>query len=146
MIEVNVLSQRNEGTTHPSLVIDALPILSDGFAVRFHIPLLEVIRKLVKILVVGREDMSLSTVKVVVPKTNDTQKDKEVAVRRLFEVLVHPMCTAQQLLEIVVTDVECDREPNCTPRAVPPANLPSPRTGTCWPCQCRMSSQPLCSC
>ena len=33
------------------------------------------------------------------------------------------MCTAQQLLKVLVTDVEYDREPNCTPQAVlPPAN------------------------
>ena len=120
---MNTLSQSNKGTTHPSLVVGALSILSDRFAVGFHISLLEVIRKLVEILVVGKEDVSLSAVEVVVPDTYDTQKDRKVAVERcLFEVFVHPMCTMQQLLKIVVTDVECDSEPNCTPQAVPPAN------------------------
>ena len=120
---MNILSQSNEGTTHRSLVVDPLPILSDRFTVRFHIPLLEVIRKLVEILVVGKEDVSLCAVEAVVPDTYDTKKDREVAVEWcLFEMLVHPMCTVQQLLRVLITNVECNREPSCTPQTVPPTH------------------------
>ena len=57
--------------TYTGLVIHALTTLGDELSIRLHVPLLEVIGELVKILVVGEKELSLSTVEVVVPDADD---------------------------------------------------------------------------
>ena len=50
---------RRGGDTHAGLVVHPLTSLGDGLAVRLHVSLLEVVRELVQVLVVGEEDVGL---------------------------------------------------------------------------------------
>lgn len=61
----------SETMAYTSLIIHALTTLGNELSIGFHISLLEVVGKLVKILVVGKKELSLSTVEVVVPDADD---------------------------------------------------------------------------
>ena len=59
----------------------------------------------------AKTHMCLSSVEVVVPNAEERQDDWQVLLeRRLFEMVVHHMCTGQELLEVVESDVDCDAE------------------------------------
>lgn len=109
--------------TYTGLVVDALAALSDELPVRLHVALLEVVRELVKVLVVREEELRLRAVKVVVPEPDEREEDGEVLLEwRGLEVLVHAMRTAKQLLKVVVPDDERDREADRGPERVAPAD------------------------
>ena len=82
--------------TYPGLVVDALAILGDELTVRLHVTLLKIVRKLVQVLVVREQKLSLRAVKVIVPDTNHRKKDGEVLLeRRGLEMLIHAMRAAE---------------------------------------------------
>ena len=73
-----------------------------------------------KVLVIGEEKLGLSTVKIVVPDTNDSQDDREVLLQgSLPEVFVHAVSTLEELLEVIISDNESDRQSDGTPKGVP---------------------------
>ena len=94
--------------------------LGNELAVRLHVPLLEVIGELVKVLVIGEKKLGLSTVEIVVPEADDGQDDREVPLQgSLPEVLVHAVSTLEELLKVIISDNESDRQSDGTPKGVP---------------------------
>ena len=98
--------------TYPSLVIYSLAVLGDRLAIRLHISLLEIIRKLVEILIIRQQSQRLRTyrrirtssslkstihtIKVIVPNSNQGQQNRQVLLQRRFlEMLVHPLRAAE---------------------------------------------------
>ena len=61
-----------ETATYTGLVIHTLATLGNELPVGLHVSLLEVIGELVKILIVGEKELSLSTIEVVVPDSDDS--------------------------------------------------------------------------
>ncbi len=63
------------------------------------------------VLVVRQNRFGFSTKEIVVPDANQCQQHRQVLLsRRRGEVLVHGMCAAQQLLEVIETNRENDRQ------------------------------------
>jgi len=100
-----------------------LTTLCNELAVGFHVSLLEVIGELVKVLVIGEKQLGLSTVKIVVPDADGGQDNREVPLQGgLPEVLVHAMSTLEELLKVIISDNESDRQSDGTPKGVPSAD------------------------
>src|SRR5690606_7254814 len=66
----------------PGLVINRLTIAVDAFAVAFHIPLLEVRRKPVHILVIRYDGLSLCSQKIIVPNPDQRQGHRNILFER----------------------------------------------------------------
>lgn len=93
--------------------------LSNELSVRLHVSLLEIIGELVEVLIVGEKELSLGTVEIVVPETDDSQDYGKVLLQRGFlEVLVHAVSTLEELLEVLIADNEGDRQSDGTPEGV----------------------------
>ena len=76
-----------------------------------------------QVLVVGEKKLSLGTVEVVVPNANDSQDDRKVLLQRsLPEVLIHAMSTLEELLKVIVSDNQSDRQSDGTPEGITPAD------------------------
>lgn len=104
-------------------VLDVLTGASDSLAVALHGQLLQVGGEAVQILVKGSNQVGLSTKEVAVPNTQQTTKSGDVLLERcLSEVLVHSLGTSQELVEVVVTNVQSDRQANGTPDGVTTTN------------------------
>ena len=109
--------------TYTGLVVDTLTALGNELSVRLHVSLLEVIGKLVEVLVVGEKKLGLGPVEIVVPDADDSQDDGKVLLQRsLPEVLVHTVSTPEELLEVIVSDNESDRQSNGAPKGVTSAD------------------------
>lgn len=92
-------------------------------SVRLHVSLLEVVGKLVHVLVVREEGVGLSAVKVVVPDPEEGEEDGQVVLELgLEEVLVHLVRAGQELVKVVRTDEEHDREADGGPERVTAAD------------------------
>lgn len=105
------------------LVVDLVTSLGDRLAVRFHVTLLEVVGKLVQVLVVRQQRLSLSAVKVVVPNANKGQDDRQVLLEGLLgKVQIHLVSTEQKLLKVLVADHQADRQADGGPQRVTTTN------------------------
>lgn len=94
-------------------------VFGNRLSVRLHVALLEVVGKLVEVLVVWQECVSLRAVEVVVPDSQYSQNDRQVLLEGSCpEMLVHAMGTLEQLLKVVVANDESNRESDGTPQAV----------------------------
>jgi len=77
----------------------------------------------VEVLVVREKKLGLGTVEIVVPYTDDSQDDGKVLLQRgLPEVLVHTVSTFEELLEVIITDNEGNRQPDGAPQGVTTTN------------------------
>ena len=84
---------------------DRFAITINALAVAFHIPLLKVGGKAVKVLVVGEDGVSLGVVEVVVPDSKEGKGHGQVLFHRsLEEMFVHRMRTLEKFCEAIVTD------------------------------------------
>jgi hypothetical protein len=80
---------------------------------------LEVIGELVHVLIVRKKGLSLSTVEVVVPDTDESEDDGQVLFERSFDkVLVHLVSSEEEFVEVVGTDEEHDGETDGGPERV----------------------------
>lgn len=120
-------------TLRPSLVTD-LPLLSMSpcwksasgcqlsLSIGDDVRLLTV-GELVHVLVVRKESVRLSAVEVVVPDAEQGEDDGQVVLELcLLEVTVHRMRASEELLEVVETDTEGDRETDGRPERVATAD------------------------
>lgn len=104
-------------------VLDVFSRASDRLAIALHGKLLQIGRESVQVLVEGSHQMSLGTEEVTVPDTQQATQDRDVLLQGSFaEVLVHSVSTGQELVEVVETDVDSDRETNGTPHGVTATN------------------------
>ena len=63
------------------------------------------------------------TVKVVIPNSNQRHQDWQVLLqRRLPEMLVHRMRSLEQLLKVIVSQDNRNRQPNRAPQTIPSPN------------------------
>src|ERR1700759_5292106 len=63
------------------------------------------------------------TIEIVIPHSNESQDDRQIILqRRLFEMLIHAVCTFEQLLEIIVSDNQSDGKTDSTPQAISSTN------------------------
>ncbi|SVK52092.1 Uncharacterised protein [Acinetobacter baumannii] len=105
------------------LVIHRIAVAIDVLAVGFHVALLEVSGKTVHVLIVRQNGFGFGAEEVVVPNTDQCQQHRQVFLRRRFgEVLIHGVRAAQQLLEVVVTDGQRDRQTDRRPQRVTAAD------------------------
>lgn len=99
------------------LVIHRIAVAIDVLAVGFHVALLEVSGKTVHVLIVRQNGFGFGAEEVVVPDTDQRQQHRQVFLRRRFgEVLIHGVRAAQQLLEVVITDGQRDRQTDRRPQ------------------------------
>lgn len=114
---------RNAAATYTSLVVNARAVLGHALAVRLHVTLLEVVGKLVEVLVVREEGLSLGTVKVIVPDTDESQKNGKVLLELGGpKVLVHLVSTSKQLAKVLKADADADGKTNGRPERVAATN------------------------
>lgn len=72
-----------------------------------------------EVLIVGEKKLGLGPVEIVVPDTDDSQDDGKVLLQRsLPEVLIHAVSTPKELLEVIVSDNESDRQSDGAPKGV----------------------------
>src|SRR4051794_16223114 len=88
----------------------------DALAIALHVALLEIGGKPVHILIVRQYGMRLSSEEVVIPDAHQRQDDGQILFkRRSPEMLVHLETALEQFLEIVHSDVQRYRQPDCRP-------------------------------
>src|SRR5262245_35552803 len=95
------------------IVIDPLTIESHMFAVAFHGQLLQISRKALEILLIGKHRHGLRTEEVVVPDGQEAHEHRQIALKgRGAEMFVHLMETIQHGAEVIRADSKHGREPN----------------------------------
>ena len=100
-------------------VLDVFTSAGDGLSVALHGQLLQVGGEAVQVLIEGSNQVGLSTEEVAVPDAQQTTQSGDVLLEGCFpEVLVHGLGTSQELVEVVVTNVQSDRQANGTPHGV----------------------------
>jgi hypothetical protein len=106
-----------------SRVFDVVTTSSNCLSVRLHGELLEISREAVEILIEGRHEMGLSTKKVGIPDAQKTADHGNILLKRgLLEMLVHRVCTSQELVEVVIANVQADAEADGAPHTVTSTN------------------------
>lgn len=76
-----------------------------------------------KVLVIGEKQLSLSTVKIVVPDADGGQDNREILLQgSLPEVLVHSVSALEELLKVIISNNESNRQSDGTPKGVSSAD------------------------
>lgn len=105
------------------LVVHALRVAVDGFAVRFHVGLLEVGGEAVQVLVVREHGVAGSAEEVVVPNADEGEDHRHVLVGRGgLEVLIHFVGALVELHVVFEADAERDGEADGRPQGVAAAD------------------------
>src|SRR5688572_19728713 len=108
---VLTVSARFAPDDRASLVIHRVAVTVNELTVRFHVALLEVSGKTVHVLVVWQDSFGFSAIEIVVPDADQRQQYRQVFLsRRIREVFIHRVSTAQQLFEVIETYRQRDRQ------------------------------------
>ena len=101
------------------LVIHRLTVAIHILTVGLHVALLEVSRKTVHVLIVWQNRFSFSAIEIVVPQANQRQQYRQVVRQLCFgEVTIHRMRAGQQLLEIIKTNRQRNRQTDRRPQGI----------------------------
>src|SRR5688572_13784198 len=77
------------------------PITRNGLPIAFHISLLKISCKTVKVLIVRKNSFRSCTKKIVIPDTNEGQDYRNIFFERfIFKMHIHGVGTFQKFLEI----------------------------------------------
>ena len=113
MLPVRARLTPNDGTRG---VGHRLPVAVHGFAVAFHVALLEIGCKAVHVLVIGKDGFGGGAPKLCVPDADQGHDHRDVLpVIRVPEMLVCLICAAEQPFKAVIADAERDGQPDGTP-------------------------------
>ena len=100
-------------------IFDVVTSGCDGLAVRLHGQLLEICGEAVEVLIEWRNKVSLGSKEVRVPDRQKTADDWDVLLQwSLQEVLIHGVCTGQELVKVIITNEESNAQANRRPDGV----------------------------
>ena len=109
-------------------VVDGVAVAVDAFAVGLHVPLLEVGREAVEVLIVGKDRFGFRAEEVGVPDADQGQADGQVILQRSgAKMLVHALHPVEEAGEVVKADRQGDAQADGGGEAVA-ATDPVPET------------------
>eukprot|EP00760_Papus_ankaliazontas_P006658 PhM_4_TR13129/c0_g1_i1/m.69410 len=113
------LSPHNGSSRH----IHPTAVTGNVLTIALHVPLLQVGRKAVQVLVVGEDRLRLGVEEIVIPDAEQSHNDGQVLrKRRRTEVLVQVVGTGEQLLEVLEAEGDGDGKTDCRPQTVATAH------------------------